>query len=88
MPSDPARSCAVDNVGIVGIRPAHLAQTLFGKYRVYTTAINRPEADVLGVRMTTHLFTTTSELDVPVKVLEILATQGDPCAQMSGWALH
>lgn len=73
-PVDPARSCAIANVGIAGVTPADLASTLFEKYRVYTVAINRPEAGVVGVRVTPHLFTTTAELDVLVKALVELAS--------------
>ena len=73
-PADPARSCAIANVGIAGVPPGNLAQTLFEKYRVYTVAINRPEASVLGIRVTPHLFTTTADLDVLVKALEVLAS--------------
>jgi len=73
-PSEPARSCAIANVAIAGIPPANLAQTLFEKYRVFTVAINRPEAGVLGIRVTPHLFTTTTELDVLVKALVVLAS--------------
>jgi selenocysteine lyase/cysteine desulfurase len=73
-PTDPARSCAIANVGIAGIPPANLAQTLFEKYRVYTVAINRPEAGVLGIRVTPHLFTTTADLDVLVTGLTVLAS--------------
>jgi selenocysteine lyase/cysteine desulfurase len=73
-PVDPARSCAIANVGIAGMTPADLANALFDKYRVYTVAINRPQAGVVGVRVTPHLFTTTAELDVLVKGLVELAS--------------
>ena len=38
-PTDPARSCAIANVGIRGMKPADLAATLFDKYRIFTVAI-------------------------------------------------
>ncbi|HZI28076.1 MAG TPA: aminotransferase class V-fold PLP-dependent enzyme [Gemmatimonadaceae bacterium] len=72
-PADPARSCAIANVTITGMAPADLARTLFEKYRVYTVAINRPEAGILGIRVTPHLFTTTADLDALVRGLVELA---------------
>ena len=72
-PADPARSCAIANVGIAGMAPADLARNLFEKYRVYTVAINRPEAGIQGIRVTPHLFTTTADLDTLVKGLVELA---------------
>lgn len=72
-PADPARSCAIANVGITGMTPADLASALFDKYRVYTVAINRPEAGILGVRVTPHLFSMTADLDALVRGLTELA---------------
>ena len=72
-PADPARSCAIANVTITGMAPADLARALFEKYRVFTVAINRPEAGILGIRVTPHLFSTTSDLDALVKGLTELA---------------
>jgi selenocysteine lyase/cysteine desulfurase len=72
-PADPARSCAIANVTIAGKAPADLARELFEQHRVYTVAINRPEAGILGIRVTPHLFTTTADLDQLVKGLVALA---------------
>ncbi len=72
-PADPARSCAIANVTITGKAPADLARELFEQHRVYTVAINRPEAGILGIRVTPHLFTTTADLDQLVKGLVALA---------------
>ena len=72
-PADPARSCAIANVTVAGKAPADLARELFEQHRVYTVAINRPEAGILGVRVTPHLFTTTADLDMLVKGLVALA---------------
>ena len=70
-PSDPARSCAIANVGIAGMTPGDLATTLMKKYRVWTVAIDG--AGVHGVRVTPHLFTSTAELDTFVRALTELA---------------
>ena len=71
-PSDPARSCAIANVGIASMKPVDLSKALLDKYRIWTVAIN--SSNVRGVRVTPQLFTTTKELDVLVKALKALAS--------------
>ena len=66
-PTDPLRSCGIANVGIRGMKPSDLADTLLKKYRIYTVAIDG--ANVHGCRITPNLFTTTEELDVFVRAL-------------------
>lgn len=66
-PTDPARSCAIANVGIKGMKPADMAKTLLDKYKIWTVAIDG--ANVHGCRITPNLYTTTQELDVFVKAL-------------------
>ena len=68
-PSDPARACAIANVGIKGVPPADLAKTLLDKYRIWTNAIDSPAIGVQGVRITPHVFIQPAELDVLVKAL-------------------
>lgn len=70
-PAEPERSCAIANVGIDGIAPAELAQTLLDKHKIFTVAIDG--AGVRGVRVTPQLFTTTAELDLLVAALKQLA---------------
>ncbi|MGF7216865.1 selenocysteine lyase/cysteine desulfurase [Spirosoma lacussanchae] len=70
-PEAPARSCAIANVGIAGKTPAELAKVLFDRYRIFTVAIDN--ANVRGVRVTPHLYTTTAELDTFVRALTELA---------------
>jgi len=70
-PTDPARSCAIANVGVAGHDPAALAQLLFDRYKIWTVAIDG--AGVRGVRVTPHLFTSTGELDALVRALRELA---------------
>jgi selenocysteine lyase/cysteine desulfurase len=69
-PEDPARSCAIANVGIRGMEPSELAETLFSKYNIYTVPIN--VAGVHGCRITPNVYTTTGELDVLVNALKEL----------------
>ena len=66
-PLDPSRSCGIANVGIRGMKPSDLADTLLKKYKIYTVAIDG--ANVHGCRITPNLFTTTEELDSFVKAL-------------------
>jgi selenocysteine lyase/cysteine desulfurase len=70
-PADPARSCAIANVGVKGMSPSLLAETLLKKYNIYTVAIDG--ANVHGCRITPNVFTTVGELDVLVKALKELA---------------
>jgi selenocysteine lyase/cysteine desulfurase len=70
-PADPARSCAIANVGVAGMPPAELARALFDRFRIWTVAIDG--AGVRGVRVTPQLFTTTAELDGLVRALRTLA---------------
>ena len=69
----PARSCAIANVGITGKTPAELAKTLFDRYKIFTVAIDNSDANVQGVRVTPHLYTTIAELDTFVRALNELA---------------
>jgi selenocysteine lyase/cysteine desulfurase len=66
-PADPARSCGIANVGIRGMKPSDMSDTLFSEYKIYTVAIDG--AGVHGCRITPNVYTTTSELDVLVKAL-------------------
>jgi selenocysteine lyase/cysteine desulfurase len=70
-PSDPARSCAIANVGVTGLAPAALGDALFTRYRIWTVAIDG--AGVHGVRVTPHLFTSTADVDELVRALRELA---------------
>jgi selenocysteine lyase/cysteine desulfurase len=70
-PEDKKRTCAIANVGIKGMKPQDLADTLLKKYRIYTVAIDG--ANVHGCRITPNLYTTTKELDAFVGALKELA---------------
>jgi selenocysteine lyase/cysteine desulfurase len=60
-PADPARSCAIANVGIKGMDPAELAKSLLEKDRIWTNSIDG--AGVRGVRVTPNVFTRPTDLD-------------------------
>ncbi len=72
-PKDPARSCAIANVGIKGIKPGDLAKTLLDKYKIWTVAIDNAQGNVQGCRITPNVYTTTQELDEFVKALTELS---------------
>ena len=72
-PTDKKRSCAIANVGINTLKPAELAKVLFDKYKIWTVAIDY--ANVKGVRVTPHVYTSTNELDVFVKALTEIAAK-------------
>ena len=69
-PENPALSCGIANVGIKGMKPQELAETLMSKYKIYTVAIDG--ANVHGCRISPNVYTTTKELDVLVKALNEL----------------
>jgi selenocysteine lyase/cysteine desulfurase len=66
-PADPARSCGIANVGIMGMKPADMSELLLKKYKIYTVAIDG--AGVHGCRITPNVYTTTDDLDVLIKAL-------------------
>jgi selenocysteine lyase/cysteine desulfurase len=72
-PVESYRACAIANVAVDRLAPADLAQALLDQYKIWTVAIDAPQAGVRGVRVTPNLFTTTAELDTLVKALKALA---------------
>ena len=67
-PSDPARSCAIANVGVKSMKPGELGDVLWKKYKIYCAPIDG--ASVHGCRITPNVYTNTRELDVLVNALE------------------
>ena len=70
-PRTPHRAGGIANVGVSTMKPAELSKALLDRYRIWTVAIDRE--NVRGARITPHLYTTPSELDVLVKALTELA---------------
>jgi selenocysteine lyase/cysteine desulfurase len=66
-PTDPARSCAIANVGIKGMDPTDLAKSLLEKERIFTVGYDN--AGVHGVRVTPHVFIRPKELDTFVAAI-------------------
>ncbi len=67
-PADSQRACGIANVGVSNLKPAVLSKTLLEKYKIWTVAIDY--ANVQGVRVTPHVYTTIEELDTFVKALK------------------
>jgi len=70
-PADPRRTCGIANVGIKGMKPAEMAETLLKKYRIWTVAIDGQ--GVQGCRITPNIYTSTRELDSFVNALMEMA---------------
>ena len=70
-PTDAARSCAICNVGIEGMKPTILAERLLKEHKIFTVAIDY--VNVHGCRITPNIYTTTQELDQFVQALKSLA---------------
>lgn len=70
-PQESYRACGIANVGIKGMKPADMAKTLLGKYKIYTVAIDY--ANVQGCRITPNIYTTPKELDELVSALKEMA---------------
>lgn len=69
-PADPQRACGIANVGIKGMKPSVLADTLMKKYKIFTVAIDY--ANVQGCRISPNVYTTPAELDTLVGALREL----------------
>ena len=67
-PAQSQRACGIANVGIKGMKPADMADTLLKKHHIWTVAIDG--AGVQGCRISPNVYTTTKELDVFVKALK------------------
>lgn len=61
----PKWGCAIGNIGIEGRKPGDLDSFLLEKYRVHTVGINWE--NIVGVRVTPNVYTTTKNLDVLVE---------------------
>jgi selenocysteine lyase/cysteine desulfurase len=72
-PADPQRTCAITNIGINNLKPAEMAARLLERYKIYTVAIDMPEAKVMGCRITPNVFTMPEELDRLVVALKEMA---------------
>ncbi len=73
---DPAMSCAIATVEIVGVDTRKLAEYLWDEHRIITAPIMHDEFQ--GLRVTPNLYTLLEELDYFCEVMEKVAKNGLP----------
>ncbi len=67
----PKWGCAIGNVGIEGKKPGELDAFLLEKYKVHTVSITWE--NIVGIRVTPNVYTTTKNLDVLVEGITAFA---------------
>ena len=72
--TDPAQSCAICNVQIVGVPTAKVVGRLWERWRIIATPIVHEEYE--GVRVTPNVYTTLEEIDTFASAMEEIATKG------------
>ena len=72
-PSDPKRTCAIANVGIAGMKGVDLSKVLLEKYKIYTAGVDNVAGEVVGARVTPHVFIQPKELDKLVGAITEMA---------------
>ena len=68
---DPAHSCAIGTVQLVGIPTPKVVEELWARWRIIATPITHPEYE--GVRVTPNVYTTLEEVDTFAGAMEQLA---------------
>ncbi len=71
---DPAHSCAIGNVQIIGVPTAKVVGQLWEKWRIIATPIGHAEYE--GVRVTPNVYTTLEEIDTFSTAMEDLLKRG------------
>jgi selenocysteine lyase/cysteine desulfurase len=71
---DPAQSCGLANVEIVGVDPGKIAGYLWDKRRIIVTAIGHPACT--GLRVTPNVYTTLQEVDTFAEAMEGVIKNG------------
>ncbi len=64
-PLNPKWGCAIGNVAIEGKKPNELDSFLYEKYKIHTVAITWE--NIIGVRITPNVYTTTKNLDLLIE---------------------
>lgn len=75
---DAENSCGVTTFSIEGFDAPALHAHLWEKHKIWTTAIDR--ADVRGLRVTPHVYTTLEEIDMFCEAIEAVLAKGLPAA--------
>ena len=71
---DPAQSCAIANVQIVGVPTAKVVSRLWDRWRIIATPIVHEEFE--GLRVTPNVYTTLEEVDTFAAAMEQIAASG------------
>jgi selenocysteine lyase/cysteine desulfurase len=71
---DPAHSCAIGTVQIVGVPSAKLVARLWERWRIIATPIVHAEYE--GVRITPNVYTTLEEIDTFAAAMEEIVEKG------------
>ena len=71
---DPAQSCAIANVQIVGVPTAKVVSRLWDRWRIIATPIVHEEFE--GLRVTPNVYTTLEEVDTFAAAMEHIAATG------------
>ena len=71
---DPAQSCAIANVQIVGIPTPKIVSRLWDRWRIIATPIIHEEFE--GLRVTPNVYTTLEEIDTFATAMETIAAKG------------
>lgn len=71
---DPAQSCAIANVQIVGLPTAKVVTRLWDRWRIIATPIVHDEFE--GLRVTPNVYTTLEEIDTFAAAMEQIAAKG------------
>jgi selenocysteine lyase/cysteine desulfurase len=71
---DPAHSCAIGNVQILGVPTEKLVPRLWERWRIIATPIKHAEYE--GVRVTPNVYTTLDEIDTFAAAMEEIAEKG------------
>ena len=69
---DPAQSCAIGTVQVLGVDTNKAVQQLWDKWRIIATPINH--AEYTGIRVTPNVYTTLEEIDTFGDAMERIAT--------------
>ena len=71
---DPAQSCAIANVQIIGVPTAKVVTRLWDRWRIIATPIVHEEFE--GLRVTPNVYTTLEEIDTFAAAMEHIAASG------------
>lgn len=69
---DPAQSCAIGTVQVLGVETNKVVEQLWAKWRIIATPINH--AEYSGIRVTPNVYTTLEEVDTFGDAMEKIAT--------------